>query len=193
MQHGRNLFAVLSTGLFLFVLAGLQLSSVTAGQDAAGVKATSAAKSASAVPKQTVLILCTGNSCRSIMGEALLRARAGDRFNIVSAGMAPKGVNSTTIKVLKEIGISTEGLHSKDAKEYVGKLPADFTIVVCPDAQEKLSRDASNVGQWLFWPFDDPPAFQGTEEQRLEKFREVRDQIDAKIQSWLRELDAPSR
>lgn len=138
--------------------------------------------------RPNVLVLCTGNSCRSIMGEALLRARAGDRFNVYSAGTAPKGVNPIAIQVLSEIGIDTSGLASKHVSEYVGKLPLDYTITVCGSAEETCPRTLSGMGERLFWPVDDPPAFPGTDEQKLNKYREVRDQLDAKIRSWLRDI-----
>ena len=140
--------------------------------------------------KKNVLFLCTGNSCRSIMGEALVRAHAGDRFNGYSAGTKPKGVNPLTIQVLDELGIETEGLRSKDVKEYLGKMPVDYVIVVCHDAQESCPRGAIDGGERLFWPFDDPPAFEGTPEQKLQKFRDVRDQIAAKIREWAGTTDA---
>jgi arsenate reductase (thioredoxin) len=135
--------------------------------------------------RPNVLILCTGNSCRSIMGEALLRARAGDRFNVYSAGTAPKGVNPIALQVLNEIGIDTRGLSSKQVSEVAGKVPLAYTITVCGNAEETCPRTLPGMGTRLFWPFDDPPAFPGTDEQKLNKYREVRDQIDAKIQAWL--------
>jgi arsenate reductase (thioredoxin) len=135
---------------------------------------------------QNALFLCTGNSCRSQMGEALLKKRAGDRFNVYSAGTQPKGVHPLTIKVLEEVGIDTSQLQSKDVSEFVGKLPIHCLITVCDNAQGSCPGiSASNVQERLFWPFDDPPAFQGTDEEKLNKFREVRDQIDQRIQQWL--------
>ena len=133
--------------------------------------------------KKNVLFLCTGNSCRSIMGEALLRAHAGDRFNVYSAGTKPKGVNPITIQVLDELGIDTSVLQSKSLKD-LPVIQPDYVIVVCHDAQESCPRAAIDGGERLFWPFDDPPAFEGTPEQKLQKFREVRDQIDAKVREW---------
>jgi arsenate reductase len=140
------------------------------------------------MPKQNVLFLCTGNSCRSILGEALLRARAGERFDVYSAGTMPKGVHPFTVQVLQEIGLDTSALRSKDVKEVLGRLTAHYVIVVCHDAQESCPRIFPGMGERLFWPFDDPPAQVGTDEQRLAKFREVRDQIDRKIQDWLAHL-----
>lgn len=122
------------------------------------------------------------------MGEALMRSRAGDRFNVYSAGTAPKGVNPLTIQVLKEAGVETDALRSKDVKEYLGKLPAHFVIVVCHDAQESCPRIFPGMGERMYWPFDDPPAFEGGDEAKLNKFRQVRDQMDAKIQAWLKDV-----
>jgi arsenate reductase len=142
--------------------------------------------------KENVLFLCTGNSCRSQMGEALLRQRAGDRFNVYSAGVAPKGVHPLTIKVLQEIGIDTSQLRSKDVSEYLGRMPIHHLIAVCESAKGSCPAvSLSDVHQRLFWPFDDPPAFEGTAEEKLGKFREVRDQIDQRIREWLASEKTP--
>ena len=119
-----------------------------------------------------------------------MRAHAGNRFDVYRAGTRPKGVNPLTIQVLDELGIETEGLRSKDVKEYLGKMPVHYVIVVCHDAQESCPRAAIDGGERLFWPFDDPPAFEGTPEQKLQKFRHVRDQIAAKIREWVDTTDA---
>jgi arsenate reductase (thioredoxin) len=132
-----------------------------------------------------VLFLCTGNSCRSQMAEALLRERPGDRFTAYSAGVEPKGIHPLTTKVLQEKGIDTSTLRSKDVSEYLGKLPVHHLIVVCENAEGSCPRIFPGMLNREFWPFDDPPAFQGTDEEKLNKFREVRDQIDNRIQKWL--------
>ena len=140
--------------------------------------------------KQNVLVLCTGNSARSQMGEALLRKHAGDRFEVHSAGTDPKGVNALAIKALAEIGIDASGQRSKNLKEYLGKLPVSYLIIVCGDADEKCPRIWPGVRHRLFWPFDDPAAATGTEQEKLETFRRVRDEMEAKIQAWSAELPA---
>lgn len=137
--------------------------------------------------KENVLFLCTGNSCRSQMGEALLRERAGDRFNAYSAGVNPKGVHPLTIKVLNEKGIDTSKLRSKDVAEFLGNLPIHHLIVVCDNANESRPRIFPGMQNRQFWPFDDPPAFHGADEEKLNKFREVRDAIDKRIQQWVPE------
>lgn len=137
--------------------------------------------------KENVLFLCTGNSCRSQMGEALLRERAGEHFNAYSAGVNPKGVHPLTIKVLEEKEIDTSKLRSKDVAEFLGKLSVHHLIVVCDNANETCPRIFPGILDRQFWPFDDPPAFQGTDEETLNKFREVRDAIDKRIQQWVAE------
>jgi arsenate reductase (thioredoxin) len=137
--------------------------------------------------KENVLFLCTDNSCRSQMGEALLRERAGERFNAYSAGVNPKGVHPLTIKVLEEKEIDTSKLRSKDVAEFLGKLSVHHLIVVCDNANESCPRIFPGILDRQFWPFDDPPAFQGTDEEKLNKFREVRDAIDKRIQQWVAE------
>lgn len=135
--------------------------------------------------KPSVLFLCTGNSARSQMGEALMRKHGGDRFDVYSAGTDPKGVNPLTIKALSEFGIDASGQRSKNLTEYLGKLPVSYLIIVCGDADENCPRIWPGLRNRMFWPFDDPAAAMGTEEQKLAEFRRVRDQLDAKIREWL--------
>jgi arsenate reductase len=87
--------------------------------------------------------------------------------------------------VLQEKGIDTSKLHSKNVSEFLGKLPVHHLIVVCNNANQSCPRIVPGMLNREFWPFDDPPAFQGTDEEKLNKFREVRDTIDNKIQQWL--------
>lgn len=137
------------------------------------------------MPKLNVLFLCTGNSCRSVMGETLLRHLAGDHFNVCSAGTDPKGINPIAVQVLEEIGVSTEGVRSKHLAEFLeSKVPFDYVITVCDSANVTCPSWPGQTTR-LHWPFDDPPAFQGSEQQRLEKFRAVRDEIRHRIQQWI--------
>jgi arsenate reductase len=134
-----------------------------------------------------VLFVCTGNSARSIMAEALLRHMAGDRFEVFSAGMEPKGVNPLSIKALQEIGVDTAGLSSKSTMDFLGKVRVRYAIIVCTRAQESCPRIQPFALNTLYWPFDDPAAATGTEEQRLAEFRRVRDEIAGRIKEWLAE------
>lgn len=135
--------------------------------------------------KLVVLFLCTGNSARSQMAEALLRKHAGDRFEVHSAGTEPKGINPLTIQVMDEVGISLEGHRSKSLSEYLGKLRINCAITVCENAEQSCPSVWPFWQERLFWPFDDPAACQGSEEERLAVFRKIRDQIEAKIKAWL--------
>ncbi|NWG16205.1 MAG: arsenate reductase ArsC [Chloroflexi bacterium] len=136
--------------------------------------------------QQKVLFVCTGNSARSQMAEALLRKYAGDRFEVHSAGLEPKGIHPLTVRVLDEIGVDISGQHSKSLKTYMGRDFFRYVITVCGHADANCPQPLwAQGGVKLHWPFDDPAAVEGTEETQLAKFREVRDQIDQKIQDWL--------
>jgi len=140
--------------------------------------------------KARVLFLCTGNSARSQMAEALLRKYAGDHFEVYSAGLEPKGLNPYTIKVLEEIGVDTSQHYSKTLDTFMGKVHFGYLITVCSNAEENCPV-FPGVGLRLNWPFEYPAAYVGSEEETLQKFREVRDQIDARVRQWLKEMDIP--
>lgn len=140
--------------------------------------------------KPLVLFLCTGNSARSQMAEAILRDRAGDRFDAASAGVTPKGVHPLTIRVLSEAGLATAGLRSKPSSEFLGKVLVGWAIIVCEQANASCPSIYPFAGKTLYWPFEDPAAFEGGESEKLAKFRSVRDAIARQIDSWLAELDA---
>ncbi len=137
--------------------------------------------------KTRVLFLCTGNSARSQMAEAFLRHYAGDRFDVYSAGLEPKDINPFTVRVMEEIGIPLTGQYSKAVREYMGKLHFGYLITVCANAEERCPATFPGVGQRLHWAFDDPAAVGGTDEVKLSKFRQVRDQIDRRLREWLNE------
>jgi arsenate reductase len=136
--------------------------------------------------KTKVLFLCTSNSARSQMAEGLLRHYAGDRFEAYSAGLEPKGIHPLAVRVMEEIGLPLTGQRSKDVDEYVGQLHFGYVITVCSHADDKCPI-FPDIGQRLRWPFDDPAALEGTDQDKLAKFREVRDQIDRRIREWLAE------
>jgi arsenate reductase (thioredoxin) len=137
--------------------------------------------------KQTVLFLCTGNSVRSQMAEAFLRHHGGESFDAYSAGVEPQGINPYTEKVLTEAGINFEGQRSKDLVEYLGKKHFSFLITVCSNAEEKCPSTFPGVSKRLSWNFEDPAAAEGDDYQKLNKFRQVRDQIETKILEWINE------
>ncbi len=126
--------------------------------------------------KPAVLILCTGNSCRSQMAEALLRAAAGDAVEVLSAGSKPTGhVNARAIQVMREIGIDISGQRSKSWQEYLDH-HIDTVITVCGNADQACPIYPGQVNRH-HWRFDDPAHATGTEEQVLAEFRRVRDEI----------------
>ena len=135
------------------------------------------------VNKTRVLFLCTHNSARSQMAEGFLRAMAGDRFEVQSAGTEKTTVNPLAIRAMAERGIDISGHRSK---LYVGLLqdPWDYLITVCDDANERCPF-MPGVQKRLHWSFADPSRVTGTEEERLEVFRFIRDQIEGDLREWL--------
>jgi len=143
--------------------------------------------------KISVLFLCTGNSARSQMAEAFLRKYAGDKFEVHSAGLDPVEINPFTIKVMEEIGISLEGQTSKLLSQYMGHRRFAYLITVCKKAEERCPATFPGVSHRLHWDFEDPAVSEGTDEDKLNKFREVRDLIDTRIKGWCAELGIPIR
>lgn len=137
--------------------------------------------------RQRVLFLCTGNSARSQMAEAFLRKYAGDSFEAHSAGLEPKGVNPLTLKVMQEIGIDISTQISKGIETYLGKVLFQYLITVCDDADKNCPTVWPGVNTRMHWSFEDPAKFEGTEEEKLAKFREVRDLIENRIKNWVAE------
>ncbi len=143
--------------------------------------------------KQRVLFLCSSNSARSQMAEALLRHYAGDRFDVYSAGLTATGVNPHAIRAMDEIGIDIRGQRSKDTKEYMGRVFFHYVIIVCSMDDKSCPKALwAQGGQKLPWPFDDPAEATGSEEEIMAKFRQVRDQIATRIQTWLASEQVPS-
>ena len=140
--------------------------------------------------KTNVLFLCTGNSARSQMAEALLRHFAGQRFEAFSAGLEPKGIHPCTVKVMAELGLDLSGQWSKDVREYMGRKHFGYLITVCSHADANCPTTFPGVGQRLHWDFEDPAAFKGSEDETLARFRQVRDQIANRLRSWLAEQGA---
>jgi arsenate reductase len=129
--------------------------------------------------RNRVLILCTGNSARSQMAEGLLRHEAGDRFEVYSAGMKPSTVRPEAIAVMNEIGIDISGHRSKSVDEFSGR-PFDYVITVCDNARESCPIFPGTAKR-LHWSFEDPAAVQGSEEERMAAFRNIRDQIHSRL------------
>ncbi len=121
------------------------------------------------------------------MAEAFLRKYGENRFEAYSAGLEPKGINPYTEKVMQEIGIPLTDQYSKSFREYMGKVHFGYLITVCAEAEKNCPTSFPGVGQRLHWPFEDPAVFEGSDDEKLAKFREVRDKIDQRIKAWLAE------
>ena len=132
--------------------------------------------------RKSLLFLCTGNSARSQMAEGLLRHEAGERFEVFSAGTHPSQVRPEAIAVMREIGIDISGHRSKSVDEFLGR-ELDIVITVCDNAKESCPVFPGPTER-LHWPFEDPAAVEGTEEQRKDAFRRVRDQIHGRIRAY---------
>jgi arsenate reductase (thioredoxin) len=132
--------------------------------------------------KQRVLILCTSNSARSQMAEGWLRALAGDRFEVFSAGTHPSVVNPVAIEVMAERDIDISEQRSKSVNEFLGQ-PFDFVITVCDQAAEACPI-FPGPAERVHWSFPDPAAVTGTEEEKHNAFRSVRDSLYDQLQIW---------
>ena len=126
--------------------------------------------------KPTVLILCTGNSCRSHIAEGILREAVGDLLDVRSAGSKPAGyVHPKAIEVMKEIGIDISGHRSKHLDEFLGQ-DVETVITVCGNADQACPMFPGQVNRH-HWGFDDPAHATGTVEEQFAVFRRVRDEI----------------
>jgi len=101
--------------------------------------------------KANVLFLCTGNSCRSQMAEAFLRAFAGERFTVFSAGLAPRVINPWTYRVMAELGYDLAGQRSKHVNEYQGVVDFDYVITVCDDADKNCPAFLGRARHRMHW------------------------------------------
>jgi arsenate reductase len=133
--------------------------------------------------KPTVLILCTGNSCRSHLAEGILRAAAGDTLNVQSAGSNPAGyVHPLAIQVMNEIGIDISGHRSKHMDEFLTQ-PIETVITVCGNADQACPMFPGQANRH-HWGFDDPARATGTDEQKLAVFRRVRNEIQQVFEAY---------
>lgn len=137
--------------------------------------------------KIRVLVICTGNSCRSQMAEGFFRHHGGENVEVFSAGVAPIGVDERAIAVMGEIGIDISGHTSNFLKEYL-RDTFDYVITVCDSAAERCPTFPGETTR-LHWPFEDPYFAEGTREQELARFRTVRDKIGQQVKSWLSEKE----
>ena len=133
--------------------------------------------------KPTVLLLCTGNSCRSHLAAGILRAAAGDVRDVRSAGSKPAGyVHPLALQVMQEIGLDISGHHSKHLNEFLHQ-PVETVITVCGNADQACPMFPGQVNRH-HWGFDDPAHATGTDEEKLAVFRRVRDEIKRVFEAY---------
>ena len=134
--------------------------------------------------EKRVLVLCTGNSARSQMGEGLFRKEGGKSYEVFSAGTRPSQVRPEAIAVMREIGIDLSGHRSKSVEEFTGQF-FDYVVTVCDNARDNCPV-FPGAGERIHWSFEDPATAQGSEEERLTAFRRIRDQIHEHVKTFLR-------
>lgn len=135
--------------------------------------------------KDAVLFLCTGNSARSQMAEAILKHLAGDRFDVYSAGLDPRPIHPLTIEVMREAGVEMTGQYPKSVSEFLGKVAIRYPIAVCAAAEKQCPRVWPFGGTMVGWAIDDPAAVKGSDQSRLDAFREARETVRNRIEGWL--------
>jgi arsenate reductase len=135
--------------------------------------------------EKRILVLCTGNSARSQMGEGLFRHEGGNGWEVRSAGTHPSRVRPEAIAVMREIGIDISGHRSKSVDEFAGQ-NFDYVVTVCDNARDNCPVFPAAVKR-IHWSFEDPAAVKGSEDLRLAEFRRIRDQISERVTEFFRQ------
>ena len=135
--------------------------------------------------KKRVLVLCTGNSARSQMGEGLFRAEGGEEYEVFSAGTKPSHFRPEAIAVMHEIGVDISGHRSKSVDEFTDQ-SFDYIVTVCDNARD-ICPIFQGGGERIHWSFEDPAAVEGGEEERRAAFRRIRDQIHGRVKTFFSE------
>ncbi len=130
-----------------------------------------------------VLFVCTGNSCRSIMAEALLRRHGGADFEVHSAGSDPKGLNPRTTRLLEEAGFDASWARSKSVSEFLGQ-PFDYVITLCDEARQ-VCPVFPGSGESLHWGYKDPAEATGTDDEVMAVYRDVFTQLGERILQFI--------
>lgn len=133
-----------------------------------------------------VIVLCTGNSARSQMAAGFLEREVAGRFPVYSAGTEPADeVHPLAVAVMQEKGIDISGRRPRHLREFLGVVPIHTIAIVCDGAAKSCPAVWPGARDRLMWPLEDPAAFAGDEEARLEKFRQVRDALEQKVRDWV--------
>jgi arsenate reductase (thioredoxin) len=138
-----------------------------------------------------VLFIGRGNAARSIMAEAFMRRYSGKSIDVYSAGLEPREIDPMTVKVMEEIGINMDAFYSKPLGELTDKMSFAYVIMVCAHAEKTCPAFFLTSGTGFHWDLEDLSAIQGTAEERIQKYREIRDQIQGIVLTWLRERGVP--
>jgi arsenate reductase len=133
--------------------------------------------------KLRVIFICTGNSARSQMAEALLRREAGNRFEVVSGGVSPRPVHPMAVAALAKAGIDISGAESKSLLRFV-KQPFDYVITVC-DRARQFCPIFPGEGETLHWGIDDPAEVDGTDAQRQAAFDRALRELSGRIHAFI--------
>ncbi len=134
-----------------------------------------------------VMFLCTGNSCRSQMAEAIAKKQAAGLIEPFSAGLIPVGINRYAIKVMQKIGIDISGQQSKPINENLLR-QMNIIITLCGDAEASCPSTPPEI-KHIHWPINDPAKVIGTKEEILKEFIRVRDEIKDRIEKFLKEIN----
>lgn len=141
--------------------------------------------------KIRVLFVCIHNSARSQMGEAFLKQAGGERFEVQSAGIEPGKLNPLVVQGMKEVGIDISGNQTKQVSDFLERCDLfDYVITVCDEASAERCPLFPGKGERLHWGFPDPSLLQGTDEEKLQSIRSIRDDIKKKVESWIISLAA---
>jgi protein-tyrosine-phosphatase len=143
--------------------------------------------------RPTVLFLCADNSVRSQLAEALMRHRAGGRFEVCSAGLTPKAVPPLVEETLREIGISAVGATSKPLNPFLGTRSVRWAIILRGADEPHAPRIFPFAARQLRWDIGDPLAGSVSADDSRQRLRRTRDQIDARVRAWIAELDGDAR
>lgn len=138
--------------------------------------------------KKVIMFLATHNAMRGIVAEMLVKRYVGNAFAIFSAGLAPSEIHPMTAQVLQEVGIPLTDERAHHVTEYLGYVIVAHLVTLGSDAEQAIPKTWPGATFFHQWTFEDPTLFEGSDDAKLAKFREVRDQIDAKIKAWLPSL-----
>ena len=139
--------------------------------------------------KEKVLFVCIHNSARSQMAEAFLNHFGGDRFEASSAGIEPGKMNPTVVEVMSEIGIDLSGAETTGVDELLAAGESyDYVVTVCDETSAERCPIFPGQAKRLHWGFPDPSALSGSDEEKRENTRRIRDQIRERVQAWCAEM-----